>query len=184
MSPLVKVELVGHNIDGAFGRALPALESFDPARLAESMAPCTPFAETINVVDIRPESPLDWRYPAAIGLHHLRGVPGNSQDYLGNLPDQGFALGILLATYLDVIQAAQPVVHKVVTIANNVFISYRKLSYPVYAASQQGRSRSGLCGIAAGPLQERTWSHHHAGAHRFRDSAHPLRQWTISTFPA
>lgn len=141
MSSLVKVEAVGHDIDGALGRALPALECFDPARLAESMARCMPFAEVINVVDMRAENPLGWRYPAAIGLHHMHGVSSNSSTHLGNLPDQGFARGILLPTYLDVVEAAQPVVHKVVTVANKVFVSYRKLGYPIYAAPQTGHSR-------------------------------------------
>jgi DNA-binding CsgD family transcriptional regulator len=40
-----------------------------------------------------------------------------------------------------VVEAAQPIVHKVVTVANNVFVSYRKLSYPIYATSLSGRSR-------------------------------------------
>jgi DNA-binding CsgD family transcriptional regulator len=140
MSPLVKLEAVGHGIDAAFARALPTLKTFDPARLAESMARCTPFAEIVNVVDVTPESPLGWRYPAVIGLHHMRGVSSASSACLGSLPDQGFAREILLPTYLDVIEAAQPVMHKIVTIANDVFVSYRKLSCPIYAASQTGRS--------------------------------------------
>jgi DNA-binding CsgD family transcriptional regulator len=84
------------------------------------------------------ENPLGWRYPATIGLRHVRGASGSSPNYLGDLPDQNFARGVLLPTYLDVISAAQPVVHKVITVANNVLLSYRKLTYPIYSSRCMG----------------------------------------------
>jgi DNA-binding CsgD family transcriptional regulator len=139
MSPVVKLEAVGHEIDAGFARALPTLESLDPTHLVEEMAKCTPFAEMINLVHLTAENPLGWRYPAVIGLHHVRGASGISPpNYLGDIPDQTFACRILLPTYLDVINAAQPVVHKVTTVANNVLLSYRKLTYPIYSGRRMG----------------------------------------------
>ena len=139
MSPVVKLEAVGHEIDAGFARPLPTLENLDPQHLVEGMAKCTPFAEMINLVAPHRRNPLGWCYPAVIGLHHVRGASGNSPpNYPAIFQIKLLRASNFLPTYLDVINAAQPVVHKVTTVASNVFLSYRKLTYPIYSDRRSG----------------------------------------------
>ena len=150
MVPHAKLVSAGDGIDPVFARALPMAHSFDLAHLAEAMRGCMRIADVVHLVEIVGTNPLGWRYPMTLGLD-----PQPAPICLGELPDQDFARGVLLPSYLETITAGRPVVHRVTavadnsatlatvgttpivhriaTVARNVLLSYRKMTVPLYA---------------------------------------------------
>jgi DNA-binding CsgD family transcriptional regulator len=150
MLPHVRLVSSGDGIDPVFARALPVAHSFDLAHPAEAMRGCVRFADVVHLVEIAGTNPLGWRFPVTLGLDS-QPVP----ICLGELPDQDFARGVLLPSYLETITAGRPVVHRVTAVADNsatlatvgttpvvhriaavarnVLLSYRKMTVPLYA---------------------------------------------------
>ena len=133
MVPRVKLEAVGHGIDAAFAPALPAAQSFDPARPADVVLRCARFADYTQLVDLAPHDPLGWPFVAKLGIERLNGATNPAATCLGELPDQVFARDVLLPTYVEAAAADQPVVHRIAAVANHVFLSYRRLTLPLRA---------------------------------------------------
>ncbi|BCH15554.1 LuxR C-terminal-related transcriptional regulator [Mesorhizobium sp. L-2-11] len=138
MLPQVRVESIGDNIDADCRPALAVARSFDLARPVESLLGCMQFADTAFVLEFTGENPRGWSYRAQAGIEHLKGAAGYV-NCLGEQPDQRFALGVLVPSYLDVVTADQPVVHRIAAVANNTFLSYRRLTIPIHAAPGTGR---------------------------------------------
>jgi DNA-binding CsgD family transcriptional regulator len=135
MRPYAKLISAGHGIDAEFGRALPVAQKFDPSRIAEGMQDCVRFADLVHLTDVTGANPLGWHYPADIGVDRMTKIDSlvagcDSRACLGERTDQSFAQGVLLPTYFETIAAGQPVVHRVVGVANNVLLSYSKLTVP------------------------------------------------------
>jgi hypothetical protein len=129
MLPYAKLVSVGHGVDAAFARALPAAQKFDPSRPAEGMQECLRFADMVSVADVTGTNPLGWYYAADVGLDRVIKIDslvagGDPRACLGERADQNFARGVLLPTYLEAISAGQPLVHRVAGVANNVLLSY------------------------------------------------------------
>jgi DNA-binding CsgD family transcriptional regulator len=136
----VKLEAVGDGIDAAFARALPAAQSFDLARPAEGVLACAPFADFVQLIDLAPTDPLGWRFAANVGIERLNGASSADVTCFGELPDQDFAREVLLPTYVEAGAVDRPVVHRIAAVANDVFLSYRRLTVPLYAASRAAQA--------------------------------------------
>jgi DNA-binding CsgD family transcriptional regulator len=135
---------VGHGIDAAFARALPMARQFDPSRIGESMQDCARFADMVHLTDVSGANPLGWHYSADVGLDRMIRIDSlvagcDSRACLGERADQNFLQGVLLPTYFETIAAGQPVVHKVVGVANNVLLSYSKLTVPLCASPRSAQ---------------------------------------------
>lgn len=138
MLPLVRLESAGDGMDAEFARVLAVARSFDLARPGESLQNCMRFADQAFALELTGENPQGWSYRALAGVERLMGVAGHV-NCLGEQPDQRFTLGVLVPTYRDVIVADQPLVHRIAAVANNVFLSYRRLTVPIHAAPGKGR---------------------------------------------
>jgi DNA-binding CsgD family transcriptional regulator len=143
MLPYAKLISVGHGIDAAFARALPVAQKFDPSRIAEGMQDCVRFADMVSLADVTGANPLGWYYPADVGLDRVVKIDslvagGDPRACLGERADQDF-VGVLLPTYFETITAGEPVVHRVVGVANNVLLSYSKLTVPLWASPRAGQ---------------------------------------------
>jgi DNA-binding CsgD family transcriptional regulator len=134
MLPRVELAAVGDGIDAAFAPVLSAAQTFDIARPAESVLGYAHFADVVQLIDLAATNPLGWAFSAKLGIERLNGATNPAATCFGDLDDQGFARGVLLPTYLEAIAADQPVVHRIAAVANNVFLSYRRLTVPLYAA--------------------------------------------------
>ncbi|WP_192355772.1 LuxR C-terminal-related transcriptional regulator [Mesorhizobium mediterraneum] len=115
-------------------------QSFDLARPTEAMLNCMRLADHAFLLELTGENPLGWHYPAYFGIDRLKGAAGTALTWLGELPDPRFTSGVLIPTYLDVIAADQPVVHRIAAIANNTFLAYHKMTVPLRAAPHAGRA--------------------------------------------
>jgi DNA-binding CsgD family transcriptional regulator len=139
MLPRVKLEAVGHAIDAGFAPALPAAQSFDLARPGDGVLACARFADFVQLIDLAPTDPLGWVFAAKLGIERLNGATSPAATCCGELPDQGFVRAVLLPTYVEAAAVDQPVVHRIAAVANNVFLSYRRLTVPLRAAPRAGR---------------------------------------------
>jgi DNA-binding CsgD family transcriptional regulator len=148
MLPRVKLEAAGHGIDAAFAPALRVAEDFDPARPADVVRRCARVADCTKIVDLSATNPLGWTFPAIAGLKRLNGATSPLVTCFGDMDDQRFARDVLLPTYLAAIAADQPVVHRIAAVANDVLLSYRRLTVPLHATSR-----------AAGPSHFLTFNH-------------------------
>jgi len=138
MPPRVRLEAAGHRIDAAFAPALPVVQRLEPARPAEAVLSCARFADFVQIIDLAATNPLGWAFSANVGIERLNGATNPAASCFGELPDQDFARDVLLPTYWEAISADQPVVHRIAAVANNVLLSYRRLTVPLRAASRAG----------------------------------------------
>ena len=139
MLPWVKLEAAGHGIDTSFAPALREVHDFDLARPAKACWRCAPFADFAQLVDLAPINPLGWRFAARLGLERLNGASTARATCLGDLDDPGFGRDVLLPTYVEAARADQPVVHRIAAVANDVFLSYRRLTVPLRARPRAGQ---------------------------------------------
>jgi DNA-binding CsgD family transcriptional regulator len=140
MLPRVKLEAVGHGIDAALAPALTVAQTFDSARPAEVVLGCMRLADLVQVIDLAATDPLGWAFAAKVGIERLNGATSPAATCFGEMEDQGFARDVLLPTYWEAIAADQPVVHRVAAVNNSVFLSYRRLTVPLYAAPRAGQA--------------------------------------------
>lgn len=145
MLPYAKLVSVGHGIDARFARALPVAQKFDLSRSAEGLQDCRRFADMVSLADVTGANPLGWYYPADVGLGRVIKIDslvagGDPRACLGERADQNFTQRVVLPTYLETISAGQPVVHRVAAVANNVLLSYSKLTVPLCASLRAGQA--------------------------------------------
>jgi DNA-binding CsgD family transcriptional regulator len=129
----------GHGVDAGSARAFPVVQKLDLTHPFESVQGCMRYADHAFLLDVTGVEPLNWRYCAQIGLERLRGA-ARAVSCLGEQPDQRFTRGVLIPTYLEAIQADQPVVHRVAGVVNGTFLHYRKITFPLRATSRAAQA--------------------------------------------
>lgn len=139
MHPRVALEAAGASIVPEFARALPVARRFDLDRPVESLRDCMRFSDHAFLLELAGDDPRAWSYRAHSGLERLKGA-ARLTHCLGEQPDQSFTLGVLVPTYLQAVEADQPVVHRVAAVVNNRFLAYRKLTVPIRARPKATRA--------------------------------------------
>jgi DNA-binding CsgD family transcriptional regulator len=137
--PYVKLKAVGDGIDAAFGRAVPLARAVKPFAPVEGLLACHQVADVAHLVDLEAQEPLAWRYPAAVGVDRLNGASRADTFCVGDHVDQLFARSVLVPSYYDAIAAAQPIVHRIAAVSNDTFLSYQRLTVPLFARATRER---------------------------------------------
>lgn len=133
-----RVDAIPGDVDLKFGGALAAARNVDPLRLSETMNACRHCSDTLLLMDLEGENPLEWRYVGQHGVDRLKAWTDSGPVVrVGDVPDQTFARDVLIPTYVDAIRIDRPVVHRVTAIANRTFLSYRKLTVLVPARDRK-----------------------------------------------
>jgi DNA-binding CsgD family transcriptional regulator len=132
------VEAVGDAIEASFAAALPVAEGLDLDRPVEALSRFARLGDTAHLVELIGANPLAWRFPAELGLERVNGA--TNAGCLGQVADQAFVRDVLVPSYSEAIAAGRPVVHRIATVANGVFLSYRRMTIPLLRTSRSGRA--------------------------------------------
>jgi DNA-binding CsgD family transcriptional regulator len=138
--PQITLEAVGPELDARFRRVLASVRAVDLSVPEEGMLTCSRAsgADFAQIVDLDAINPLGWRFEGAVGFDKLNGASRVGTICMGEHIDQGFAQGVLVPSYLQVVKAGQPVVQHISGISNGTFLSYRRLAVPFHASPQSG----------------------------------------------